>query len=163
MTDAWHSSYHGQLRALAGDRTLLHTGTRVVVRDGSGRLLLIRRRDDGRWALPAGAMELGESISDCAARELWEETGLTTAGVTVFAMHTGPEFTRRNMCGDSYQSFAVLFRVDAWHGELVRSTDETVDAAFFPAHALPEPRKGSVDRSLVDLATFESTGEVVVK
>jgi 8-oxo-dGTP pyrophosphatase MutT (NUDIX family) len=162
VTDAWQESYHGQLRALAGDRTLLFTGTRVLARDDAGRLLLIRRRDDGRWALPAGAMDLGESISACAARELREETGLIADSLTLVAMHTGPEFTRRNVFGDTYQFFAVVFRVDAWHGELIRSTDETVDAAFFPDDALPEPRTGSVADSVADLIRFESTGAPVL-
>lgn len=108
-------------------------------------------------------MELGESISACAARELSEETGLTADSLTLFGMHTGPEFTRRNMFGDTYQFFAVLFRVDAWHGELLRETDETIDAGFFAAGALPEPRTSSVNESVADLSTFQSTGVPVVK
>jgi 8-oxo-dGTP pyrophosphatase MutT (NUDIX family) len=49
----------GQLRILAGDeRTLILVGARCVVRDGDGRVLLIKRSDNGEWALPAGSMEL---------------------------------------------------------------------------------------------------------
>jgi ADP-ribose pyrophosphatase YjhB (NUDIX family) len=163
MVDDWSRSYHGQLRALAGDRTLLLTGVRVVVRDASGRVLLIRRRDNGHWAMPAGAMELGESITACAVRELREETGLHAGGVTLFGLHTGGEYTRRNAYGDTYQHFAVMFRVDSWSGDLARTTDETTGAGFFFDTALPQPLAGSVTESLADLAHFEATGTLVLK
>lgn len=163
MTTAWTESYFGQLRALAGDRTLLLTATRLVLRDGDGRLLLIRRSDNGHWSVPAGAMELGESIADCAIRELREETGLQATEVTPYALHTGPVYTYRNMFGDTYQHFVVLFRVDAWYGELVRQTDETIDAGFFDESAVPAPLSPSVAETLADLAMFESTGHLVVK
>jgi ADP-ribose pyrophosphatase YjhB (NUDIX family) len=42
----------------------------------SGKLLLIRRRDDGLWALPGGLTEVGETLAESAQRELWEETGV---------------------------------------------------------------------------------------
>src|SRR5690606_6945464 len=92
VTRSSPDSYHGQLRALAGNRTLLLTGVGVVVRDGAGRVLLIRRNADGLWAMPAGAMELGESIVDCAFRELREETGLQAESLTFFGMHTGGRY-----------------------------------------------------------------------
>lgn len=163
MTTAWNESYFGQLRALAGDRTLLLTASRVILRDDAGRLLVIRRRDNGHWSVPAGAMELGESVTDCAVRELWEETGLWATAIAPFALHTGPDYIQRNMFGDTYQHFVVLFRVDAWHGELVRETDETIDAGFFAESALPEPLSRSVTETLDDLATFEATGRLVMK
>jgi ADP-ribose pyrophosphatase YjhB (NUDIX family) len=163
VTVSWSESYFGQLRALAGDRTLLLTATRVVLHDDAGRLLLIQRADDGYWSVPAGAMELGESIADCAVRELHEETGLRATAVTPFAMHTGPGYTYRNMFGDTYQHFVVLFRVDEWHGELVRKTDETTDAGFFTATERPQPISVTVAETLADLTTFEATGRLVVK
>lgn len=46
----------------------------TVFRDGE--LLLIRRSDDGLWALPGGLTEVGETLAETAQRELWEETGV---------------------------------------------------------------------------------------
>lgn len=163
MTLPWSESYFGQLRALAGDRTLILIATRVVLHDDAGRLLLIRRSDNGLWSVPAGAMELGESIADCAVRELYEEAGLRATAVTPFAMHTGPGYTFRNMFGDTYQHFVVLFRVDEWHGELVRKTDETIDAGFFTAAEHPQPISLTVAETLADLATYDASGRLVVK
>ena len=55
---------------------MLFVGARGVILDDQNRLLLIQRSDNHRWAIPAGAMELGESMEECAIREVWEETGL---------------------------------------------------------------------------------------
>jgi acetyl-CoA carboxylase carboxyl transferase subunit beta len=51
----------------------------AVVRDEHGRLLLVRRGHEpalGKWSLPGGRIEPGESAAQAAAREVLEETGL---------------------------------------------------------------------------------------
>jgi 8-oxo-dGTP pyrophosphatase MutT (NUDIX family) len=48
----------------------------VVVAREDGAILLIRRTDNGNWALPGGAVEMQESVADAAIRETWEETGV---------------------------------------------------------------------------------------
>ena len=52
----------------------LASGEAVVMRDG--KLLLVRRTDDGLWALPGGITDPGETLAQSARRELLEETGL---------------------------------------------------------------------------------------
>jgi 8-oxo-dGTP diphosphatase len=51
----------------------------AVVRDGAGRLLLVRRAhqpSQGLWSIPGGRIEPGETAAEAAAREVREETGL---------------------------------------------------------------------------------------
>jgi 8-oxo-dGTP diphosphatase len=51
----------------------------AVVRDAEGRLLMVRRAHEpglGRWSLPGGRIEPGETPAEAAAREVFEETGL---------------------------------------------------------------------------------------
>ncbi|WP_083936294.1 NUDIX hydrolase [Nocardiopsis ganjiahuensis] len=50
--------------------------TGVVVRPADGRVLVIKRSDDGRWVPPGGVLELGETPEECAVREVREETGV---------------------------------------------------------------------------------------
>ncbi|SCL37435.1 ADP-ribose pyrophosphatase YjhB, NUDIX family [Micromonospora pallida] len=163
MSVSWAESYVGQLRALAGDRTLMFVGARAVLRDRRGRVLLIQRSDNGHWSMPAGAMELGESIADCAVREVREETGLRALRVSAFALYTGPDRTHTNMYGHTYQVFTAAFQVDEWDGELLRITDETTDAGFFHPNAFPAPLSPSVVETLADLAVFEQTDRLILK
>jgi ADP-ribose pyrophosphatase YjhB (NUDIX family) len=44
----------------------------VIVANDKGEILMIRRTDNGNWAVPGGGMELGESITDTAVRETSE-------------------------------------------------------------------------------------------
>ncbi len=59
--------------AFAAQFTPVEAAGGVVV-DGQGRWLMIHR--NGRWDLPKGHLEAGESIEQCAAREVEEETGV---------------------------------------------------------------------------------------
>ena len=49
----------------------------MIVQDG--KVLLVKRKYEplaGRWSLPGGAVEVGETLETCVAREMLEETGL---------------------------------------------------------------------------------------
>jgi 8-oxo-dGTP pyrophosphatase MutT (NUDIX family) len=159
---SWAESYMGQLRTLAGDdQTLILVGTACVLRDDAGAVLLIKRSDNGAWSLPAGAMELGETLRDCAIREVLEETGLVATSVTPFAIYSRP-YDVPNLYGHTYQNVALACRIDEYSETLARVTEETTDAGYFAPDAFPEGTRRSVGRVLADLARFESTGEFIV-
>jgi|GEM_PF-2716134 len=44
--------------------------------------------------------------------------------------------------GDEFQGFEFLYRVDQWSGTLVKVTEETIDAEFFPTNNLPQLEPG---------------------
>jgi 8-oxo-dGTP pyrophosphatase MutT (NUDIX family) len=130
-------------------------GARAVIRDTDGRILLIQRNDNGRWSWPAGTMELGQTLRDCAIREVSEETGLTAHEITPFALYSG-EYLHTNVFGATYQHVSLAVRVDSWSGDLVRVTDETLDAGFFAPDALPADLSAAVPVTLDHLAHFEA-------
>lgn len=51
-------------------------GTSIIPLLPDGRLVLVQRQDNGRWGLPGGLVNWGETIATSAGRELTEETGL---------------------------------------------------------------------------------------
>ena len=61
------------------DRPVVGIGAVVVV---DGKVVLVRRRNEplaGRWSLPGGVVELGETLASGVVREVREETGLEVA------------------------------------------------------------------------------------
>jgi hypothetical protein len=57
----------------------------------------------------------------------------------------------------------MSFRIHSWTGELLRQTEESVDAGFFPLDALPGQKSFIIEETLADLASFEATGRMVLK
>lgn len=74
----------------------------AVVRDDAGRILVVRRRNPpaaGRWSLPGGRIEPGETARQAAAREVREETGLV--------VEVGAELARVTIGGFDVRDFAA--------------------------------------------------------
>lgn len=59
--------------------------TVIVVFDGAGRLVLCRHKDRSTWETPGGHIEPGETPTEAADRELFEETGIVPKGLTAVA------------------------------------------------------------------------------
>ena len=64
------------IRSKVGHDTIFLNFVGGVIWDQKGHVLLQRRADKNKWGFPGGAMELGESASEAAIREIKEETGL---------------------------------------------------------------------------------------
>ena len=137
------------LRAMIGNRKVIHPAVRVLIENDRGELLLIRRSDNHKWGLIAGALEEDETIEECAKREALEETGLQLNALQAIGLSSDPEketVTYPN--GDVVQYFTVVFYANDWSGSLIQFTDETIQAKFFPLDqipALPANEKPSVE------------------
>jgi len=57
---------------------MVKTATTAVIRR-NGKILIAKRRRDGRWELPGGKVDPGESPADCIRREIKEELNLEVA------------------------------------------------------------------------------------
>ena len=101
---------------LGHQKILLNSAGAVVVRDGG--LLLQRRSDNGRWGLPGGLMELGESFEETARREVYEETGLTPGPLRFLGVWSGKEFLCRAANGDEFFSVTAAYMAREWTGAL---------------------------------------------
>lgn len=117
----------------------------IVLRDG--RVLLGQRagaHGAGTWAFPGGHLEFGETVEDCARREVAEETGLVLG-----ALHPGPY--GNDPMPDEGRHYVTCFVLAAAAGgePQRREPDKCLDWAWFPWSALPSPLFGPV-RRLVD-------------
>lgn len=95
----------------------------AVVRDDSGRVLLVRRANEpsrGLWSIPGGRVEAGESAEEAARREVREETGLDVeVGTLVGTVDLGPYVV------DDFLATVV--------GGTLVAGDDASDVAFFSA------------------------------
>lgn len=120
-----------RLRAEAGYVTP-KVDVRAAVFDGD-RVLLVREISDGRWSLPGGWADVGESPAEVAAREVREEAGLEVrvvrlAGVLDKWKHPHPP---------QLASVYKLFFLCEVTGGALRASAETPDVDWFRRDALP--------------------------
>ena len=113
----------------------------AVARDDAGWVLLVRRADTGLWELPGGRVELGESATVAAEREVAEESGVTVKVTRLAGVYTDPGHVMAYpSTGEIRQQFAVCFHAKAVTGLPHPDQHETCEAAWFhPArrHGLP--------------------------
>ncbi len=82
----------------------------VIVVNNSGEILMIRRSDNDNWALPGGAMDLGESLPAAAVRETLEETGVQVEITGLVGIYTDPRHViLYTSNGEARQEFSVVF------------------------------------------------------
>ncbi len=104
--------------------------TVLVVSDG--QLLLVKRAEPpavGRWCLPGGFMELGETAEVAARRELLEETGLSCQTLDFVTFCSRPGGRRQDV-------LVMAFSTHDFTGTLTAG-DDASDARFFPLTELP--------------------------
>lgn len=101
----------------------------AFVRDETGRLLLIRRTDNDLYAIPGGALELGETLTQTVQREVVEETGVAVKVTGLIGVYSDPEHVIEFTDGEVRQEFSICFRADPTGGDL-RTSDESKEVLW---------------------------------
>ncbi|GFJ90373.1 NUDIX hydrolase [Phytohabitans rumicis] len=113
--------------------------------DDRGRILLIRRTDNDNWALPGGAMDLGESLPQAAVRETLEETGVRVEVTGLVGIYTDPRHViLYTSNGEARQEFSVVFTARPLGGTPTPS-DESREVRWVARDAVGSLR---MDRSM---------------
>ena len=114
-----------------GKQAILKVGCAAVIFDTNRqKVLLTRRTDNGRWCLPGGGMDAGESAAEACAREVWEETGLIVAIDKLIGVYTSPHRITEYIDGNRFQFVSFCFEASVIGGELGLS-DETTEVGYF--------------------------------
>lgn len=110
------------------------------------KILLVRRADNDRWAVPGGYMEPGEGMTEGCAREVKEETGLDVRAVRLVAVYTNPHLVLQYPDGNWWQLVVLLFEAERLGGSLAAGTDETLQCAYFSPAEIEQLEMGEFDR-----------------
>jgi ADP-ribose pyrophosphatase YjhB (NUDIX family) len=114
--------------------TPLVVGDAAVI-DASGRILLMQRADNQKWAMPGGAMEVGETPAAGVVREVMEETGLrckVKALVGVFDSRSWGFVSPNHL-------YVISFLCQPLEGmALPYQAYETLETGWFPEDNLPD-------------------------
>jgi 8-oxo-dGTP pyrophosphatase MutT (NUDIX family) len=129
--------YIEELRKFIGTYPIIHVGAAALIFDKQGRLLLLRRTDNGCWGISGGGMEPGESLADTVKRETREESGLEIEQMTLFDVFSGPEFYYCYPNGDKVYNVTAVYRSHKVSGSIQINQDEHTEARYFDLSALP--------------------------
>jgi 8-oxo-dGTP pyrophosphatase MutT (NUDIX family) len=121
--EALERAYHAELSHIAP-----YPVADAAVFDEDGRILLIQRKDNGLWAMPGGALEVGETPAEGACREAWEETGLKVVAIALIGVYD----SRISKARTPYHLYQFVFLCrprDGVQQPLV--TNETLDVRWY--------------------------------
>ncbi|MFC0329671.1 NUDIX hydrolase [Paenibacillus sepulcri] len=123
--------YISDLRKYVGTQPLIMAGACVLVFNEEGQLLLQKRTDSLDWGTLGGALELGESLEEAAARELYEEAGLRAGSFRFITLLSGKDMYYKYPHGDEiYNVMAVYEALDVTGTPSIQD-DEGLELRYF--------------------------------
>lgn len=129
--------YIENLRKELGHQPLILVRPSVAVINKFGEILLVQYQDRS-WGIPGGLMELGESVEECAKRELKEEIGIEVKNLKLINVVSGQQMYTKLRNGDEYYNVVIGYICNDFEGELNPDGIEVIDARFFKINELPE-------------------------
>jgi ADP-ribose pyrophosphatase YjhB (NUDIX family) len=104
-----------------------------AVFDVSGRILLVKRNDNGLWALPGGLVEVGESPADAATREAREEVGLQAEAAGLVGLYD----SRSAGTDTPFQVIHLVYACRVTGADRLHVSEETDDFGWFSLEQVP--------------------------
>lgn len=122
------------------------TGTSIIATLADGRIVMVKRRDNGQWGLPGGMVDWGEDLPTAVHRELAEETGLEVAKIKrLVGVYSHPDRDPR------VHSICVVVEVEAVGQMQALDEMEVMDVqAFYPDEIPPGKLSHDHGRQLQD-------------
>ena len=152
--------YIEDLRAVIGHRPVILNGSAVIIRDAKNCILMQQRvYPHGKWGLPGGLMELGESTEETARREIYEETGLRLGKLQLFGVYSGKKYLCTAQNGDVFYVVATVYTTDEYYGDVVVNDNESISLEWIDISSLPDNIAGTHQDILNDYVNQHAFGQ----
>lgn len=132
------SDYYKSIRDKVGHDLLMMPAVAAVIHDDEGQVLLLRHHSDGKWSLPAGAIEPGEMPEDALVREVVEETGLDVRPTQILDVLGGERFRTTYPNGDEVEYTVTVYAANIHGGELRAVDGEALEFGWFDPFDPPD-------------------------
>ena len=130
--------YIKELRKAYGKRPLIQCGACVIIAH-EDKILLQRPTDNDKWGLPGGSMEIGETMEETAARQVYEETGLFVlpGNLNLFRIFSGDRQHFIYPNGDEAYNVVAVYTTTIYKGDPKAEGKENSEIQFFDYKELP--------------------------
>ena len=136
---------------------VLLPGCNAIIQNAQGQVLMQQRAyPRGKWGLPGGLMDLGESAEETVCREVLEETGLVLGKLSLFGVYSGKGYRCKAENGDEFDVVIIVYKVTDFQGEPRVLDDESLTLEWFSLDSMPDDIAGSHTKIINDLQTIES-------
>ncbi len=131
----------------------------VAIINDRKELLMLHRKDNKKWTMPGGTMEFGESMTDCALREVKEESGLNVEIKDIIGTYTDPNIRVGYSDGEVRQEFTIVYygEVQGYDVKLDEESNNYVWVSF--DQVLELPLADSQRRRLIDVMAYLENGK----
>jgi 8-oxo-dGTP diphosphatase len=123
----------------------------IIIEQGEGVILILRRNEPRQWAIPGGYCDYGESLEEAAVREAREETGLEVELIEQFHTYSDPQ-------RDPRQHNITTVYIARSTGGTLQAQDDAQEIGVFSEVDLPPGLAFDHGQILRDYFLYKKTG-----
>ncbi len=123
------------------------------------KILMLKRRDNSKWTMPGGTLEMDENMVECAVREVKEELGLDITIKDIIGTYTDPDIRVEYSDGEVRREFTIVYYGTSLNTEIVIDDESSAYAWIDLDHVDNYPMADSQRRRVEDVIKFLKTGK----
>ena len=123
--------YIPYLRKMIGHKKCISIGLSAMVFNKEKKVLLEKRKDNGKYCFPGGSIDLNETVIEGLEREIKEETGIEIQDIKLFAIRSGEKCDFYYPNGDVTQYLDLIFLAKEKEDSIIIPQESETDGVFY--------------------------------